>query len=208
MCQGPAAGSRVRAAAPPSDRNYSVCSRRPASAGWLLLGSLLLRGALLPAAAADGLPRPGAPPTRDTKAPPPSKVPAGLPPSESPVPPPTYAPTAVPGRESTAAPPPIYAPLAGPGREPTAPPPIYAPLAGLGREPQVAPPPVYAPLVGPGQEPTAAAPLTLGALLAEVEAQNPRLQALRAQVRAAGERPAQVATLDDPTLMVELWQVP
>jgi outer membrane protein TolC len=62
--------------------------------------------------------------------------------------------------------------------------------------------------VGPGQEPTAAAPLTLGALLAEVEAQNPRLQALRAQVRAAGERPAQVATLDDPTLMVELWQVP
>lgn len=50
--------------------------------------------------------------------------------------------------------------------------------------------------------------LRLEALLAEVEQRNPRLHALRAQVRAAGERPAQVRTLEDPVLMAELWQVP
>ena len=64
-------------------------------------------------------------------------------------------------------------------------------------------------------EPTAAMPqpgaqeeLRLEALLAEVAQHNPRLHGLRAQLRAAGERPAQVRTLEDPVLMAELWQVP
>lgn len=130
MSQGPAAGSRVRAAAPPSDRNDPVRARRPASAAWLLAGALFLVGPVLPQAAAQRPPMP-APPS---------------PPS------------------AAAAP-------AAPG-EPSSP------------------------------------PLTLAELLAEVDERNPRLRGLRAQVRAASERPAQVATLDDPTLMVELWQVP
>lgn len=50
--------------------------------------------------------------------------------------------------------------------------------------------------------------LTLAALLADVEQHNPRLRGLHAQVRAAGERPVQASTLEDPTLMTELWQVP
>jgi outer membrane protein TolC len=45
-------------------------------------------------------------------------------------------------------------------------------------------------------------------VLADVEHKNPRLHGMRAQVRAAKERPAQARALEDPMLMVELWQVP
>lgn len=54
----------------------------------------------------------------------------------------------------------------------------------------------------------AASALTLDGLLAEVEKQNPELVSKRAEVRAAGERPAQARAFDDPMLMVELWQAP
>lgn len=51
-------------------------------------------------------------------------------------------------------------------------------------------------------------PLLLAQLIDEVLAHSPALQAKQAEVRAASERPAQLRTLDDPMLMVELWQVP
>jgi outer membrane protein TolC len=51
-------------------------------------------------------------------------------------------------------------------------------------------------------------PLTLPALLDQVMAHSPELQARQADVRAAAERPAPVRSLEDPMLMIELWQVP
>lgn len=51
-------------------------------------------------------------------------------------------------------------------------------------------------------------PLLLSQLISETLARSPELLARQAEVRAAGERPAQVRTPDDPMLMIELWQVP
>ena len=53
-----------------------------------------------------------------------------------------------------------------------------------------------------------AAPLTLAQLLTELLAASPSLRRAEAEARAAAERPAQARTLEDPMLMLELWQVP
>ncbi len=50
--------------------------------------------------------------------------------------------------------------------------------------------------------------LTLPQLLADVEARSPQLQARQAAEAAAKTRVRQAITLDDPMLMVELWQTP
>lgn len=54
----------------------------------------------------------------------------------------------------------------------------------------------------------ATSPLTLEALVAALQQQNPELKSRQAEVRAARERPAQARAFDDPMLMMELWQVP
>ena len=50
--------------------------------------------------------------------------------------------------------------------------------------------------------------LTLPQFLAEVEQRSPLLAARRGELRAAMERPAQAGAMEDPMLMLELWQVP
>lgn len=45
-------------------------------------------------------------------------------------------------------------------------------------------------------------------LLREVERRNPEFLGRQAQARAAAERPTQAGALEDPMLMLELWQVP
>lgn len=176
MSQGPAAGSRVRAAALLSNRNCPVYPRRPATAGWLLAGALLFAGPAVPEATAQRAPLPS---PQGRAAPPlPAESPPPLPLAKQPLPP------------DLAAPPPSLA-------ESSLPP---LPLAKQ---------PLPADLVAPPSLSESSLPsLTLAELLAAVDERNPRLRGLRAQVRAASERPAQVATLDDPTLMIELWQVP
>lgn len=67
------------------------------------------------------------------------------------------------------------------------------------------PVPALASSLPPGAE---LPPLKLEELLAELDAVNPELAARRAEVAAARERPAQARALEDPSLSVELWQVP
>lgn len=50
--------------------------------------------------------------------------------------------------------------------------------------------------------------LTLPQFLAEVEQRSPILAGRRSELRAAMERPAQASAMEDPMLMLELWQVP
>ena len=56
--------------------------------------------------------------------------------------------------------------------------------------------------------PQPARELTLPQLVAEVLATSPDQQQRQAEVQAAAERPQAARALDDPMLMVELWQVP
>lgn len=50
--------------------------------------------------------------------------------------------------------------------------------------------------------------LLLDPIVAEALAQNPEILAVRQRLLAAKERPAQVASLDDPELKIELWNTP
>lgn len=68
----------------------------------------------------------------------------------------------------------------------------------------IAPPPQPGGTDGRAHFPT----LSLPVLLDRVVSSSPDLQARAADVAAAAERPAQGGALDDPMLMVELWQVP
>lgn len=56
--------------------------------------------------------------------------------------------------------------------------------------------------------PSPQAELTLAQLLSDVLTHSPQRQAKQADVQAAAERPAIARALDDPMLMVELWQLP
>src|SRR5574340_492666 len=50
--------------------------------------------------------------------------------------------------------------------------------------------------------------LDLAGLIQEVLARNPEVQAARKQWEAVGHRIRQAQSLDDPTLSVQLWNVP
>src|SRR5919198_913960 len=51
-------------------------------------------------------------------------------------------------------------------------------------------------------------PLRLADLLEEARRNNPELQAAREQARAATARVAPAGALDDPMLMIQLWNAP
>ncbi|MFO0575667.1 MAG: TolC family protein [Polyangia bacterium] len=85
-------------------------------------------------------------------------------------------------------------------------------VLGLGLAPGAAPcaaaPPPPPAAAAPAPMQPLSAQLTLAQLLAELEATSPALRRVEAEARAAAERPAQARTLEDPMLMLELWQVP